>query len=188
VKVLAATQLSLVIQRNILAVICGLALSSNLCTAIYLMQSQKQTILVPAYLSSDVTLSQHHLSKGYLEEMSGFFLSKLLDITNHNIAYQHKIVLRHIHPSFYKQMEKFFLAETARYKEYNLHTYFALRDLKIDEKNLEVIASGTLINQFGTTGTSEEQVTYLLGYNYSGGLLTINKFSLVKEEVSSETK
>lgn len=180
IKTLSYMQNSLRAQRNFAVLICLFLLASNLVLSVLLLNSEKQVILVPPNLEREVALSEEKLNRGYLEEMGTFFLSKMLDLSNHNIDSQSAVVLRHTSPSFYNQMKEFFQSEKQKYAEYNLTTYFIANSIEVIPEQLTVVAKGTLLSQFAGRGKSEEPVTYRLTFDYIGGILTISNFELRK--------
>jgi type IV conjugative transfer system protein TraE len=182
IKFLAMTEQNLKLQRNYAALLCLLMLISNLVLVISLFRAEKQIILVPPGLTREVTLSEYQLGDKYLEEISLFFLSKLLDLNTHNIGYQQSVILRHTSSSFYPQMKLFLAEENKKYAEYNLTTYFIPETLKIDSTNLTVIAKGCLYSQFARSGKNQQEVSYLLEFDYVGGILTISNFTLTEQE------
>ena len=180
IKTFSHMQSSLRAQRNFAVLMCLFLLTSNLTLSIWLFNSEKQVILVPPNLEREVALSEEKLNRGYLEEMGTFFLSKMLDLSSHNIDSQSAVVLRHTAPSFYNQMKEFFQNEKQKYAEYNLTTYFIANSVEVIPEELTVVASGTLLSQFASSGKSEEPVTYHLTFDYIGGILTISNFELSK--------
>lgn len=185
IKVLANKQENLIFQRNLFAVVVICVLIANLILAICLLTQKKQTILLPANLQQEVTLESTNLSNSYLEEMSTFFLSMLLNLTSSNIDYQSAIVLRHTHPSYYKDMQDFFLEEKQRYLQYKLSTWFVPSHYEIG-KNLSAKVTGTLISKYSNTGEDQQNLTYQIDYGYSGGRLSIKSFTIYKNHAADK--
>lgn len=182
IAILADKQKNLMLQRNILAGVCVISLVSNLILASCVFMQERQTYIIPAHFNKDMVLSNKRLSISYLEEISVFYLDLLLGLNESNINYNTSLLLRHIHPDFYNQISKFLNEEKKRYKEYRLSTHFKLTKLEVDDKNLIVDASGILTSYFGESGKSSDLVNYRLEYDYSGGVLTIKNFTILKEK------
>jgi conjugal transfer pilus assembly protein TraE len=188
ISILANKQQNLLLQRNILAGICLLTLLGNIILASCVLSNERQTYIIPAHFNKEMLLSNKRLSVSYLEEMSVFYLELLLGLNEGNIDYKSSLVLRSIHPSFYKQISQFLEEEKKRYKEYRLSTYFKLTKLNIDDKNLIAEASGVLISYYGNSGKSHDQVSYRVEYDYSAGVLTIKNFTIIKDDQAKENK
>lgn len=187
ISILANKQQNLLLQRNILAGVCLLALLGNIILAGCILSNERQTYIIPAHFNKEMLLSNKRLSVSYLEEMSVFYLELLLGLNESNIDYKSSLVLRYIHPSFYKQISQFLEEEKKRYKEYRLSTYFKLTKLNIDDQNLVAEASGVLISYYGNSGKSHDQVSYRIEYDYSaGGVLTIKNFTIIKDDQAKE--
>lgn len=190
IAILANKQQNLLLQRNILAAICALTLLGNIILASCVFSSERQTYIIPAHFNKEMLLSDKRLSSSYLEEMSVFYLDLLLGLNEGNISYNSSLILRHIHPSFYKQISKFLEEEKKRYQEYRLSTHFKLTKLNIDDKNLIAEVSGILTSYYGNTGKSSDAVSYRIEYDYSAGVLTIKNFTILKdlEETKDQLK
>jgi type IV conjugative transfer system protein TraE len=182
ISILVSKQKNLLLQRNVLIGVSTLALLSNVILGVCLLTTEKQTLVIPAHFDKELLLSNKRLPISYLEEMTVFYLDLLLGLTEGNIDYKAKLILRHVHPSFYIHISKFLAGEIKRYKEYRLSTQFKVSELKIDDQNLIAQAKGVLISYFGSNGKSETLVSYQIKYDYSGGILTIKDFSIIKEE------
>lgn len=188
ILILANKQKNMLLQRNILTGVCLLTLLGNIILAVCLFTQERQTYIIPAHFNKEMLLSNKRLSVSYLEEMSVFYLDLLLGLNEGNISYNSSLVLRHIHPSFYKQINKFLEEEKKRYQEYRLSTHFKLTKLDIDDKNLVAEASGVLISYFGNTGKSSDLVNYRIEYDYSAGVLTIKNFTIIKDVLEANTE
>jgi type IV conjugative transfer system protein TraE len=181
ISVLADKQKNLIFQRNISSLVAILMLFANVILSICLISAERQTHIVPAGFSKELVLGNKRLSVSYLEEMTAFYLELLLGLTEGNIDYSSNLILRHIHPSFYSHIASFLEVEQKRYKEYRLSTHFKLSELKIDDVNLIAEAKGLLISYYGNSGKSEDLVSYRISYDYSGGILSIKDFSIIKD-------
>lgn len=186
IQILADKQKNLILQRNILSGVCLVALITNVILASCVFMQERQTYIIPAHFNKDMLLSSKRLSISYLEEISVFYLDLLLGLNESNINYNTSLILRHIHPDFYNQISKFLEEEKNRYKEYRLSTHFKLTKLEVDDKNLIVDASGILTSYFGESGKSSDLVNYRLEYDYSGGVLTIKNFKILKDKSETE--
>lgn len=180
---LADKQLNLTLQRNILAGVCCLTLIGNIILGVCILNFERQVYIIPPHFNKEMLLSNKRLSVSYLEEMSVFYLDILLGLSEGNINYNSALILRHIHPNFYKQISSFLEQEKKRYEEYKLSTHFKLTNLKIDDVNLIAEASGVLTSYYGSSGKSSDQVKYRIEYDYSAGILTIKNFVIVKDKV-----
>lgn len=186
VSILANKQHNLLLQRNILVVVGVILLLSNVLLSSYILTSERQIYIVPAHLNKEMIISNKYISSSYLEEMSVFYLNLLLGLNESNIEYNKDIVLRHIHPTFYNHISHFLEQEKKRYQDYLLSTYFKLTKLTIDDKNLVVLATGVLTSYFGKNSKSTDQVNYRIEYDYSGGVLTIKNFVIIKDQDEHE--
>lgn len=175
------------LQRKVLAATAATSLLTNVLLSIAIVRNEKQIVLVPPQLSQESIVSNAVLSTAYLEEMSLYFLSRLLDMTAETMEANRTMMMRHIHPSYHRQMETHFELEKKRYHDFGLSTYFVPQQLSVDHKKLTVVASGQLRSQFGSNGQDVRNASYRLDYEYRGGILLISGFHCIKEEPDKES-
>lgn len=163
-------------QRNTLSIICMLLMLMNFFLSLCLLSKQEKTIIVPATLQKEVEFLNTAMPVGYLEEMTMFFMTLLLDLTPQNIEYKSKHLLRYVEPSSYHVMENYFKQELEKHKKYNFSTSFALTEVKIIPEALEAEIKGVLTSKFLEHGTDLQHVRYRIAYKNAHGRLLITKF------------
>ena len=171
-----------ILQRNIAILLAGLMLLGNLLLTATIFGLKQTTVIVPANLKSQISLNQEQVSKSYIEEMTGFFLSYLLDVNSSSAAYKADIILRHVFPGYYQEMKHYLDEEDKKYKQFNLATSFNPSVMEIDEKLLIVKVKGHLISYFGKSGYKQEQANYNIAYEYKNGRLLLKDFKLISTE------
>jgi len=67
-------------------------------------------------------------------------------------------------------------------------TFFAVKTLLVNTKTLEVIIEGRLTSTFGKKGIEEENVRYLMSFDFVGGFLKIKEFSRLLPKEQEDTK
>jgi type IV conjugative transfer system protein TraE len=98
-------------QRNLLAVLLGVMFLSNIFLSTSLLLKDTRIVIVPAGLTNEVVVSNAGVSNSYVEEMTSFFLSYLLDLSPSNINYRSQVILRHVIPEYYQTMNNYFKEE-----------------------------------------------------------------------------
>ena len=81
-----------------------------------------------------------------------------------------------------KNIQSYFSDSKEKYKKFTLSTYFSIKSLKVDSKNLQVIAAGILTSRFGDKGFEVTPASYLLSYEWAGRQLRLKEFVKVKED------
>lgn len=180
---IVSTKVSQVIrQRNLfLTLVLGLALS-NLLLALKLVTFDQRIILVPG-LQQEMSVSNKQVSSSYLEQMAMVFLSALLDISPHDIQYKKALVLKSTSNSsraYSKAINDYFAKAEEEYSHFNLATYFTVKNLQINQSDLQVVAHGILTSWFGKSGHEVKEVSYLMSFDYSGGVLRLKEFQQVE--------
>jgi hypothetical protein len=73
----------------------------NFLLVVGIISKDRTTVIVPTNLKSEVELKKDEVSRSYIEEMTGFFLSYLLDLTPGNVQYKSDVILKHIDPEYF---------------------------------------------------------------------------------------
>ena len=78
-------------------------------------------------------------------------------------------------------------------KNFDLVTYFTVKNMEIDEGSGEVIAHGILTSRYGKHGFESNPTSYRLSFEFSGGYLRLKEFNQVvsdkeKKEGKQEPK
>jgi type IV conjugative transfer system protein TraE len=128
-------------QWNLFLILTMLLCVSCLGLSAKLLTSNEKVILVPS-LSQEIWTSNNGVSKGYLEETSLMYLPLLLDLNSEIIDYKAAIIFKYISqsdPTYMKNIQNYFADTKETYKKFALSTYFSIKNLEVDSKNLQVI-------------------------------------------------
>lgn len=174
-------QQQLRLQRNILLILGLLLLGSNVLLSIFVFSKAEKTIIVPANLTREATIEGGNFSESYIEEMTIFFSSLLLDLTPETIDYKSSILLRFVEPNSYHTLQEYFVQEGIKHKQYNLSTHFRIKVIRILNHGNIAEIEGILMSRFGEESVKESKVTYGIEYKSLDGRLQIVSFK-VKED------
>jgi len=178
-------------QKNMFLLTSSLLLVSNTFLAIAVFTVDQKVVMVPA-LRHEMMVSQSGVSKSYLEEISLLFLSNLLDLSPSDIVHKKELVLKYTSSSdkkALKQLLEYFVLCEKDYKRFNLSTYFSVKNLEIDLKNLSVIAHGVLTSYYGKAGHETSSEDYKLDFEYQGGSLRLKSFvRIIDDEKKARDK
>ncbi len=166
-------------QRNAVCVFVLVLLACTMLLSIAILTKSEKTVLVPAGFQKEMEVSGNEISGSYLEEVTTFFVTMLLDVTPSDVDYKFKLMLKHIAPDSYHTLEKHLKEEAEKHKKYNLSTSFVLEEIKILQDPLSVLVSGKLTSKFVESGVFEKRVTYRISYKNVRGRLFIKGFNLV---------
>ncbi len=176
-------------QRNLFLGFSGILLVISTALSIKIASIDEKVIMVPA-LRQTIEVSGSEVSAGYLEEMSSLvFLPSLLDLNPDTITYKRDLILKYTSQSSKEYMQavlEYFAAAKERYTNFDLSTHFTSKNMEIDQKNLVVIANGTLTSIHGKRGFETKQVSYRISYEFTGGKLRLKEFNQVIDEKEQE--
>ena len=131
------------------------------------------------------------VSQSYLEESAVLYASCLLDLTTDTIPAKRTMILKHASlrsKKNIKALQEYFAIKEEEHKKFGLMTFFAPKKLQVDTKTLQVIIEGRLTSTFGKKGIEEENVKYLMSFDFVGGFLKIKEFSRLLPEAKDEKK
>jgi type IV conjugative transfer system protein TraE len=171
-------------QRNLFLVLTiALSITSS-ALSLKILAQEERIIMVPP-LSNDVTISNRKVSSGYLEQMTMVFLNSLLDLSASDVLHKRDMILKYTSnsdPSFSKKINEYFADSLEKYKNFDLVTYFTVKNMEIDEAKGEVIARGILTSRYGKHGFESNPTSYRLSFEFSGGYLRLKEFNRVVED------
>lgn len=183
-KSIANTNVEKVCRQRNLFVFLTLVLGVCSCfLSIKLMRSSEKTILVPG-LNSEFWISDFSVSDSYLQATTLMYLSILLDLDPQTIEAKSKLVFQYVsntNSQYVKQIQQYFAIAQEKYKQFDLSTYFSVKNFVLDTKNLVVVANGTLTSKFGASGLQTETASYKISYENVLGQLRIKEFFKVKK-------
>ena len=170
-------------QRNLLLIVSAGLVISNLILCLGLVNKKETTILVPPEITHGLTFTSNHPSASYLQEMSLFFSSLVLDNSEKSFDYKKDVILRYVSPQFFGDLKRKLIETQERYKNENLCTHF--RPVEVVINGLQASVTGELETFVGGTRVSETKETFVITYDYKGGFLSITSF---KSEGSGSDK
>lgn len=166
-------------QRNAAAALAGVLLVCTTVLSVVVLNKHEKTVLVPAGFQKEMEISNNEISSSYLEEMTSFYATMLLDVTPQTVDYQFRHILKHTAPESYHVIEKYLKEETEKYRTYNLSTSFVIEEVEMAEP-LTALVTGKLTSKFIETGVFDKEVTYKISYKNVRGRLLIKEFNLVR--------
>lgn len=181
---------SIMRQRNFFAGCMALAVIANFLLAIKIFNTRERIIMVPG-ITKDLVVEGSQVSQGYLEETALLFASALLDLTADTLAFKKNIILKHASTrseQSLKSLQDYFALKEEEHKKFGLSTFFAPKQIQVDTKNLQVIIDGLLTSTFGKRGFEQNNVKYLLSFDYVGGHLKLKEFTQVRPKAKEPNK
>ena len=171
-------------QRNLFLVLTVALSITSSALSLKIVLQEERIIMVPP-LSNDVTISNRKVSSGYLEQMTMVFLNSLLDLSASDVLHKRDMILKYTSnsdPSFSKKINEYFADSLEKYKNFDLVTYFTVKNMEIDEVKGEVIARGILTSRYGKHGFESNPTSYRLSFEFSGGYLRLKEFNRIVED------
>jgi len=173
-------------QRNLFLFLTILLGITSAALSLQIVSQEERIIMVPP-LTSEVVISNKKVSSSYLEQMSMVFLNSLLDLSSVDILHKRDMILKYTSnsdASFAKKINEYFADAETKYKNFDLVTYFTVKNMEINEATGDVVAHGILTSRYGKHGFESTPTSYYLSFEFSGGYLRLKEFEAVgkKEE------
>jgi conjugal transfer pilus assembly protein TraE len=169
----------LVKSRNTLGVVAALIMFSNIILGAALLLKDERVVIIPAQTKQGFWTTNSVVSKEYLEEMSVFFTSLILDVSPSSAPFKRDMVLRHVTPETYGVLKRNLIAEENRYVKENLSTSFKPIKANIDAERLEVDLEGILAGYIAGKRVTQKKETIRIRFNYKQGILSLKSFKML---------
>ncbi len=173
---------ALVRQRNSIGILALLLGVSNLILSVALFFHAEKTIILPPEQKVRVWFQGNNVSRAYLEEMALFFGHLLLDKNDSNAAFQHKMLLKYIHPSATNKVIGMLNADYKRYQKEGLNTSFYPKKILADMNGKSVTLEGKFVARVGQRKVSEENKKYIFVFSNSQSHWYLTTFKEILDE------
>ena len=176
-------------QRNMVLIVSGVMLLSNLFLSIGIMKINREVILVPG-IDREFKIRGTDVSLSYLEEWSRITLVGLLDLTPNNVLHKKSMILKHTLTGSIQDISQYFAEKSEQHKEFDLITYFTeTKPLEIDPETLSVKATGILTIGYGKKHFEDRDAEYQLEFQMQSGKLKLKKFiEIIKPNLKVPSK
>ena len=168
-------------QRNALFAIAlgSLIVILLLAITVFYMVGRERIILVPPVMTNRFWVSSDDLSDSYLEQMSDFFVSLVLNVTPSSFEVRSQQLLQHVDPNSYAAVKTQMVEQEVEIKKRAMTTNFHATSFKIERKQLLVEVKGELRVIIGTAMLETKTKTYQIQFNHRQGRLYIKQFKEV---------
>ena len=172
-------------HRNTLTMTCAGLLISNVLLSFVCLNKDERITLVPPELKGPLWVERGHVSPQYLEEMTLFFASILLNKTPQSISYTHELILKYADASGIGALKAQFSLEEERFKKSGLSTSFYPKQITVHEGKLQVDIQGQMMGFVSQKCIFQQEEAYRFTYFYAHGRLLIKSFELLTGKAES---
>jgi conjugal transfer pilus assembly protein TraE len=163
----------------VLAVLAGsFALNCLLAIALVALEPDARTIIVPPTIASERefwSFDKNGPNAAYLERFALSILSYAANVTPETVDASRKLLLQHVDPAVYGEIETAFLLEGERMKKDHASTVFYADRAVVNPKTLTAEISGVQKLFVGSTVTRNEKKVWTLGFRYDAGRLYLTQ-------------
>lgn len=140
----------------------------------------QKTYVTPFFGGNGFKVSDGAVDSNYINMMSENFVYAMLNVTPKTVSHQHELILKYVSPSVYSAFRESLLNQEKRIKSKELSSQIEITKIRSNPQTLKSVVTGELSRMVGTRKLKQEQVNYLLAFDYSLGRLSIKAFKPLK--------
>ncbi len=163
--------------RNLLILLVGGLMVSNLLLAGKVMRQRETVILTPSVISRTVRVVGGQPDEAYLELMLVDVMALACNITPDTAQQAEDLLLKMVHPSIYGAVKTQLDEKMAMYRQRGMSSVFYFGSAVINAKTGHAQVSGILDTFIGKQRVTSEKVTYAVGLDFTGGKMTLTEFA-----------
>ena len=167
-------------QRNLFLLTTLTSLALNVILGFAILHINQQVVIIPANLDQKLNYSNRHVDNQYLEMMSKYFISQLLEKTSSNIRQKHHTLLQYVSGSSYQKIANHLAEEESKYIELNLSTHFEIKEMFVNVDKMTATIKGIIHSYFGKSGSSKDLANYQITYEFNNGRLLLCGFTKIE--------
>ncbi len=169
-------------NRFLFAAIGMLILNVAQAFSIYQLIARQKTIVVPATFHREFLIGEHKVSDSYLEQMSQYFSSLLLNVTPSTFGSHIENLLQHVASEHYADFKSNLINQKQEIEKKGLSTSFYISNFKVYRKALVVKLRGELRIMVANAAMQSKSNTYQIEYVHRHGRLYIKNFKEISKE------
>jgi len=150
--------------------------------SVYSLISRKSTIVVPANFYREFSISDYDVSDSYLEQMTQYFASLLLNVTPETFEGNSNLLLQHVLSNDYSSFKSQLTQQKQELSKKGVSSTFYISNFKIYRKPLRVKLRGELRLMVGNSSMETKSNTYQIEYVNQHGRLYIKSFKEISRE------
>lgn len=181
-SILATNFNQVLAQRNLFFTLTVVSLLLNILLGgiSYYCIGRERIVVSPPVVNTQFWVSSDTVSDSYLEQMSGFFVGLVLNVSPNNFVARSQPLLQHVDSGSYAVMKAQLIAQHAEIERRAMSTNFHPISYKIDREKLLVEVKGELRIMIGGASMELKSTTYQIQYVQRQGRLFIKRFNEIK--------
>lgn len=165
-------------RQQIIAIVLGVALVLALIQS-FSQFGRERTVVVPPTIERGFWITASTASTEYIEQMSLWIASLILDVTPSNGAYKSGMLLQFVDPSAHGALKEAGELSLQRLRRDSASTLFDLETIRTDVERLAALMTGKLNTFINGQLVSTTTKHYLVRYRLSAGRASVIEFSEV---------
>jgi conjugal transfer pilus assembly protein TraE len=169
-------------QRNRLLLVLGISGLMNILlgSSLFCVIGKERVLVVPPVISREFWIASDSVSDSYLEQMSEFFSSLVLNVTPSSFSARSEQLLQHVDPSTYSIVKTQLVEQGMEVTRRAMSTSFHPISFKVDRKNLMVEVKGELKILIGNSPIETKTQVYQIQFSHRNGRIYIREFKEVQ--------
>jgi len=173
----------LLVQRNrlLMALLVIGLLCVLLALSIFCLIGKERTIIVPPAFNREFWVGADTVSDSYLEQMSQYFASLLLNVTPNTFSVNAEHLLQHVATENFAAVKTQLVEQQQEMERKALSTTFHITSFRIDRLKLLVELKGELKVLVANAPLVSKTKTYQIQFVHRNGRLYIQTFNEIEE-------
>jgi conjugal transfer pilus assembly protein TraE len=169
-------------QRNRLLLALGVSGLMNvlLSLSLFSLIGKERVLVVPPVVSREFWVATDSVSDSYLEQMSEFFSSLVLNVTPSSFSTRSEQLLLHVDPSTYSIVKTQLVEQGIEVARRAMSTSFHPLSFKVDRNSLMVEVKGELKILIGNSPIETKIQAYQIQFSHRNGRIFIKEFKEVQ--------
>jgi conjugal transfer pilus assembly protein TraE len=157
------------------AAVLGLCLLLSMVLMLNLL-GRDRTIVTPPVIEKSFWVTADTVSDAYIQQMSLWLSTLILDVTPDDIAYKSKLLLQYAHPELHGKLKERQDLEAQRIKRDNISTYFVLQTIRTSPERLTAVITGRLHTLINGSRVADQERNFLIKWRMDGGRAQLIEF------------
>ena len=157
-----------ILQSGIILV--GLILMLNLL-------GRDRTVVTPPTIEKSFWVTSDTASDSYIQQMTQWISSLVLDVTPDNIEYKSSILLQYVHPDLHGKLKERQTLSAQSMKRDNTSTYFVMQTIRVHPEKLAALITGRFHTLINGNHVADQEKNFFVRFQMDGGRAQLIEFT-----------
>jgi conjugal transfer pilus assembly protein TraE len=164
--------------KKLQVVAIALAAAILLCLILMLnLLGRDRTVVSPPTIEKSFWVTSDSASDSYVQQMTQWISSLILDVTPDNIEYKSNILLQYVHPDLHGKLKERQTLLAQSMKKDNVATYFVLSTIRTQPEKLAALITGRFHTLINGNHVGDQEKSFFVRFMMDGGRAQLIEFT-----------